>query len=66
MTQHVYGSGPCVTMLGYDTVQVRRDALLQQLEEALIGGSHPARWVPNLSLSSSRSGSNLAMCLPLW
>ncbi|CAE7537176.1 Ctsd, partial [Symbiodinium necroappetens] len=30
MTQHVYGSGPCVTMLGYDTVQVGPKLIAQQ------------------------------------
>ena len=26
MTQHVYGSGPCTTMLGFDTVEVDESA----------------------------------------
>ena len=55
MTQHVYGSGPCVTMLGYDTVQAWASHNRKKCERLV-----HVRWVRNSSHNSSLFGSDLA------
>ena len=41
MTQHVYGSGPCTTLLGFDTVEAGSLKLLLILDERLAPTSLP-------------------------